>query len=327
MPRYALTVSYEGTNFCGWQKQFPHANASLPAPHLRMTDAQDEPGTSETPVPPHEEQERDGRIELRTVQSVLERAVRHVVRQPVIVQGASRTDAGVHARGQVACFSTQDDAASKGVGGWPLERGTEPLVRAINSRLPEDVLVTAARVVDGGFNPIGATSKGYTYALWVSRDRPLWNRRWVHHVWNELDIERMHAAAKLLEGEHDFAGFAAAGHGRLTTVRTIFSCDVRQTPIVRPGVVLPEHECELPAAKQVVISVTGSGFLWNMVRIIAGTLVDVGLGRKTDVDVLEVLRSGDRTKAGPTMPPTGLCLQWIRYDGASHGADDETEAS
>lgn len=313
MPRYALTVSYEGTNFCGWQKQFPHANASLPAPHLRMNEAA--ASTGETPAPDTAQtaEKHDDRIELRTVQSVLERAVRHVVRQPIIIQGSSRTDAGVHARGQVACFSTDETISGGGRGGWPAERGTEPLMRAINSRLPEDVMVTAAKIVPGDFNPIGATSKAYTYTLWVSRDRPLWVRRWVHHVWSPMDVAKMDAAARLLEGEHDFAGFAAAGHGRLTTVRTIFSCRVERTS--GPGGA--DASINDDNAYQVVIRVSGSGFLWNMVRIIAGTLVEVGLGRKSETDVLEVLRTGDRNKAGPTMPPTGLCLEWIRYDGQS----------
>jgi tRNA pseudouridine38-40 synthase len=123
----------------------------------------------------------------------------------------------------------------------------------------------------------------------------------VHQLFSTLDVDRMNQAAALLVGEHDFAGFAAAGHGRLTTIRTIFACGVTETP----------GECE--GTRRVRIEVTGSGFLWNMVRIIGGTLVEVGRGRKTLDDVRAALASGDRRLAGPTLPPTGLCLEWIKY--------------
>lgn len=266
MPRYALTIAYDGADFSGWQKQHPPA---APSP-------------------------------LRTVQETLERAVREAVREPVNVLGASRTDAGVHARGQVAAF-TASEGGEQGRG-WPAERGTTPLVRAINARLPEDVLVRGARVVGDSFDPIGdCASKGYTYSIHVSPDRPLWDRRYVQHVWTELDAAAMNEAAAVLVGEHDFGAFAAAGHGRRTTVRTVHACSVRAVEGARdPG-------------QRLVIEVSGDGFLWNMVRIIAGTLVEVGRGKLTAGSVREALETGDRRRAGPTLPPTGLCLEWIRY--------------
>jgi tRNA pseudouridine38-40 synthase len=194
-------------------------------------------------------------------------------------------------------------------GGWPFERGVDALVRALNSRLPSDVLVRNAEVAAPDFDPIsGATSKAYSYAIHNSRQRSLWDRRTSLHIWHELDAARMHEAAQVFVGEHDFAAFAAAGHGRLTTVRTVFSCAVRAEPVpaTLPGEV---------GGQRITIDISGSGFLWNMVRIIAGTLVEIGRGRLSDDDVRAALTTGDRTRAGPTLPAHGLCLEWIRYLG------------
>jgi tRNA pseudouridine38-40 synthase len=282
MPRYRLTIAYDGTDFCGWQKQEPPTGLNVdPA---RIMPAM--PGDAE------------GRIVLRTVQQVVEQAVREVVREPVELLGASRTDSGVHARGQVAAFTCES---------WPASRGVRPLVRAINSRLPDDVLVVDAGVASHDFNPIGgAAAKGYSYTLHISPDRPLWDRRYVHHIWVSLDLARMQEAAALLVGEHDFAAFAAAGHGRQSTVRTVHACAV---------VECPEAHGHLPVEmRRVRMDISGSGFLWNMVRIIAGTLVEVGRGKMASEGVRRALETGDRRDAGPTLPPTGLCLEWVRYE-------------
>ncbi len=293
MPRYRLTIAYDGTDFCGWQKQEPKdpALGGTPPPASKVDDSL--------------ETTKEGRIALRTVQAIVERAVREVVREPVILTGASRTDAGVHARAQCAAFTSHADA-SQGRG-WPAERGTEPLIRAINSRLPEDVLITDAQLVDDSFEPIaGAKSKGYSYTIVSSPHRPLWDRRTVYHTWHELDAQRMHAAAQHLIGEHDFASMAALGHGRQTTVRTIHGCAVTSEPIEAPTGSF--------ASQRLRIDVSGSGFLWNMVRILAGTLHEVGRGRLSSGDIPVILASQDRTNAGPTLPPEGLCLEWIRYE-------------
>jgi tRNA pseudouridine38-40 synthase len=331
MPRYKLTLAYDGTDFCGWQKQEPFAPvesdlcATRPSPAVLR---------AATPLPPREGEDRP-RLALRTVQGVVERAVREVVREPVVVLGASRTDAGVHARGQVCAFSCtpfngspapdsdeQADTACAGRTGWPLSRGLDRLTRAINGRLPDDVLVLAAEVVPPDFDPIThATAKAYSYTLHASPPpprgaglRPLFDRRFVHHIHENLDVPAMQAGAAMLVGEHDFAAFAAAGHGRLSTIRTIFSCTVQEftpddTAWLVPGA-LPG-----PAPfRRIRIDVCGNGFLWNMVRIIAGTLVDIGRGRKMPDDIPRILASGDRSMAGPTLPPTGLCLEWVRYN-------------
>lgn len=294
MPRYKLTLAYDGTDFCGWQKQEPlleHAQGTGSMKHIEESLEPGEPG----------------RVALRTVQAIVEKAVREVVREPITLFGASRTDSGVHARGQVAAFTTTDDPHELTKGsGWPLDRGTDPLLRAINGRLPDDVLITAIEPVAADFDPVGdAISKGYSYTIHASRTRPLWDRRYVQQVWDHLDLNLMQEAAKVLIGKHDFAAFAAAGHGRQTTVRTIHHCTVSQAA--------PGDRSWQPDTPRCIIEVSGNGFLWNMVRIIAGTLAEAGKSRLTPDDIREALKTGDRRKAGPTLPPTGLCLEWIRY--------------
>jgi tRNA pseudouridine38-40 synthase len=313
VPRYKLIIAYDGTDFCGWQKQEPPAGMEVASGKVLgpvPTGAWDTPpGAAKEALAASggtrdlKSDSDDARIELRTVQAVVERAVREVVREPIVLHGASRTDAGVHARGQVAAFSCSDSA-------WPLERGTDPLLRAVNSRLPEDVLVVSAEAVGESFNPISdCTAKGYSYRLHISPHRALWNRRFVHHVWVPLDVMKMNDAAARVVGEHDFAAFAAAGHGRLSTVRTVFECRVTDERGTGIG---PET---------VRIDISGNGFLWNMVRIIAGTLVEVGRGRMTPDSTASAIESKDRRKAGPTLPPTGLCLEWVKYRDADPAAE------
>ena len=254
MPRYRLLVAYEGTEFHGWQKQYTAAGDSL-----------------------------------RTVQGVLEETTRHVMREPIILTGASRTDAGVHAIGQTAAFTSTNEIAP------------ERLAQALTSNLPADVQVHAAEIVSEDFDPISdARSKCYAFDYVFGKPPrswpPLFDRRttfWIHH---NLDLKRMNDAARHLVGEHDFRAFAQKNHGRDNTTRTIFRCQVH-------GV--DEHRIRL--------EVVGSGFLYNMVRIIAGTLSDVGRGHIEPEQVACALESGERRLAGPTLPPYGLCLRWIHY--------------
>ncbi|MHC4991583.1 MAG: tRNA pseudouridine(38-40) synthase TruA [Planctomycetota bacterium] len=208
MPRYKLTVAYDGTCFHGWQKQKPTAPGGQP---------------------------------LRTVQGVLEEAVRAVVREPVLVVGASRTDSGVHARGQVAAFSSVAEV--------PLDR----LPAAINARLPDDVQVRGVRTVSDEFDPItDCVAKGYRYRLAhdcaLRRRRPLFGRHFVAWTSYHLDPDAMDRAARHLEGEHDFASFTRLHHGRESTVRTVDECRVQATG---PG------RCTL--------QISGNGFLYNMI--------------------------------------------------------------
>ena len=264
MPRFRLTVAYDGTAFRGWQRQ--------------------DPPTGEV---------------IRTVQATLESVIGRVVGEPVVVHGASRTDAGVHAKGQVACFDYR--------GQVPVSR----LAAAINSRLPEDVLITDAAPAPHDFIPSSeATTKQYSY-IWSHGGkhgvlRPLFDRNFVAFTAHALDPVPMHEAAQFLVGTHDFLAFTKLDHGRETTVRTIHRCDVES---------LDEHRLR--------IVVEGSGFLYNMVRIISGTLVEVGRGYRNVDWVREALLSLERDHSGPTAPAQGLCLEWLRYpDGRWHWAPE-----
>ncbi len=282
VPRYRLTIAYDGTLFHGWQKQQPPAQT----PFSRSRHLLDpHPVAAEAPSDEGE------RLTLRTVQEVVERAVSQLYARRINVSGASRTDAGVHARFQTASFIVPDDS-----GGPPPDR----LAVALNALLPEDVVVHAAHVVHDRFDPcFDCVAKGYRYSLHVSRERPLWDRLTVFHHWHRLDLARMNEAAALFPGTRDFGAFVALGHGRPNTTRTIIHCRAEQ----------PAPD----AGNRITIDVAADGFLWNMVRIIAGTIVDAGRGRMTAADIQHALNTGDRTLAGPTLPPHGLCLQWAYY--------------
>jgi tRNA pseudouridine38-40 synthase len=265
--RIKLTVAYDGTHFFGWQKQHPPEE------------------------PP-----------LRTAQGVLERAVRAVVREEVSVHGASRTDSGVHALGQVAAFDTHCEIAA------------DRFPPAISSRLPGDIRVTGAEVVPAEFNVIGdVVAKEYRYRVAFGRreahERPLFDRFHVAWVpWN-LDLHAMNEAATALVGRHDFASFTRLNHGRESTVRRITLCQ---------AAIIDERVAEL--------TVRGEGFLWNMVRIIAGTLVEVGAGRRSAGSMADIIAANERSAAGVTMPPEGLTLQWITYGPPGCGRQRQLEA-
>jgi tRNA pseudouridine38-40 synthase len=255
--RYKLTLAYRGTNYHGWQSQ---------------------PVTENYPdaVP-----EGQG---IPTIQETLSRAIESVVRHPVKLVGSSRTDAGVHAKGQLAHFDTEATQIPR-----------EGLRRAINAALPADITIRSLDAVDATFDAIASTtSKRYQYAIWNQPDRPTFFPDLVWHRWQQLDRAAMREAAGRVVGTHDFASFARPGHGRENTVRTVLSCDVSAR------------------GPMVVVGVEGTGFLWNMVRIIVGTLVEVGLGRLRAAQIETILAARDRQEAGPTAPPHGLYLQWIR---------------
>jgi len=292
MPRYKLTVAYDGTWFHGWQKQGkrelaesePVSESPMENP-LSVDSALDAARAGLAKTPSRAEPPAD---QLRTIQAVLERAIQRVVNEPVIVTGASRTDAGVHARGQVAAFTTSRDI--------PLGK----IARAISSRLPDDVRVLRAEVAADDFDPItGALGKGYRYRMafgCLPHQVPLFDRHFVARTPHELDCARMNLASRMLMGEHDFASFARIDHGRETTVRTVFDCKIVQT-----------------ARRRCHLDIAGNGFLYNMVRIIMGTLLEVGRGKIEPEAMPEIIAAKDRRAAGPTMPPTGLSLMWVRY--------------
>ena len=256
MPRYKLTVAYDGTRFHGWQKQHP-----------------------------------PGEAPLRTVQGVMEEVVTALLRvEKINVVGASRTDSGVHARGQVAAFSSDRE----------FDLAKLPMI--LTSRLPEDVQVLDATIVPPEFSPITqCTSKGYRYTIAWGRKhgvlRPLFDRHFVTWTAYELDLNRMQAAAVHLIGENDFVSFTRKNHGRESTVREVFSCEVSES-----------------GEREIQIDISGNGFLYNMVRIIAGTLLEIGRGQWPPEKMKDILEAKDRDAAGPTLPPEGLCLEWVNYD-------------
>lgn len=311
MPRYRLTIAYEGTEFHGWQKQ------ALPSP--------------ENP------QERRP---LRTVQHVVEQAIREVVREPIRLHGASRTDAGVHAAAQTAAFTvpvarSEEKFVVDGRDAHPTEsdsEATSPSARrvwekltddrlrlAVNSRVPDDVTIVSLARTRDDFDPIGdCLAKGYRYSICAGLDRPLWDRRYVHQIRSPLDLAKMREAAARCVGRRDFAAFAAAGHGRLSTVRTVLSCDVSECGLSEPpsgGPTRLGEPCHHAPGRRYSIDISGDGFLHNMVRIIAGTIVEAGRGRFEPDQMEKAIRSGDRRDAGPTLPAKGLCLMWMRYRG------------
>jgi tRNA pseudouridine38-40 synthase len=256
--RYKIICAYRGTRYHGWQQQ----------PAL--------PTYKGDPPPPGSG--------IPSVQETLAAAIGTVVGHPISIVGASRTDAGVHAKGQVAHFDTDQTQI-------PLEG----LRMAVNHRLPEDILIKSMQPAPADFDAIGAAvSKRYQYFIWSAPDRNPFFPDLCWHRWQPLDHSAMRAAASLLEGEHDFASFAKPGHGRQTTIRTVKRCSVSAR------------------GAMVIIGVEGSGFLWNMVRIMVGTLVEVGLGQYRPAQISDMLSARDRQAAGSTAPPHGLFLQWIK---------------
>ncbi|HZR27042.1 MAG TPA: tRNA pseudouridine(38-40) synthase TruA [Vicinamibacterales bacterium] len=219
-----------------------------------------------------------------SIQGLLEDALRDLDQRNVTVIGAGRTDAGVHALAQVAAFTLEREIAP------------DALVRAMNVRLPDTVRVGGAEAVPPTFHPqFDSRSKQYRYRIWNDDVMSPFERRYAWHVLGELDVDAMQRAAKLLEGEHDFAAFQATDSDTKTTVRTIFSSEI----------------CKLKS--EISYDVVGSGFLRHMVRNITGSLVDVGRRRFPVEWLSDVLASRDRTKAGRAAPPHGLFLVRVNY--------------
>ncbi len=256
--RYKLVISYRGTHYHGWQKQGVYANYKGP-----------------TPKPGHG---------IPTIQEIVSRALGEVLGHPVRLVGSSRTDTGVHAKGQLAHLDTDQ-----------VQIPPDGLKRATNCQIPDDILIRSIEPADPEWDAIGSTiSKRYQYAIWNEEDR---NPLYSDLVWHRrlpLDFQAMQAATKHFVGTHNFASFAKPGHHRGSTVRTVLACDIsRRGPLI-------------------VMAVEGTGFLWNMVRIIVGTVAQVGLGLFAPDDIRDMLAAKDRRKGGATAPPHGLYLQWIK---------------
>ncbi len=223
---------------------------------------------------------------LRTVQDTLEQTIRRVVRHPLELVGSGRTDAGVHAAGQAAAFVTT----------CPLDE--QRMLYAIRSRLPEDVTVSAVQEVHPDFDATrSALSKLYRYRIHNTDARPVEHltQRYAFHCWHPLDAARMADAARHFVGEMDFAAVAGSGCRKPSTVRTVLRCEVERR------------------SEEIWIDVEGRGFLYNQVRNMVGTLINVGVGRWEPDRIPAILASRDRSQAGPTVPARGLCLRWVKY--------------
>jgi tRNA pseudouridine38-40 synthase len=271
--RYKLVIAYRGTRYHGWQKQPMLPNYRKKAPP---------PGQG-----------------IPTIQEILSRAIGEVVRHPIKLVGSSRTDSGVHAKGQLAHFDTH-----------AVQIPPEGMRRALNHALPEDVVVKEIVPVSNSFDAILSTiSKRYQYFIWNDVERPNFSPELCWHRWMNLDFDAMHEAAKHFVGTHDFASFTKPGHARESTVRTVLACEVsRRGP-------------------RIVVGVEGTGFLWQMVRIMVGTLGDVGLGRIHPDEIPKILEARDRRAGGLTAPPHGLYLQWIKTTEEGVAVRPRPEAS
>ena len=246
MRNIKLIIEYDGKEFNGWQKQPTKLN----------------------------------------IQGTIEQAIKIVTGEEVDLTASGRTDAGVHAFGQVANFKTNSNI--------PIDK----VAVALNSNLKKSIRIISAEEVDERFHSrLTCKKKTYRYVINNSEFSSAIYRNLETHIPQKLDIKKMQEAVKYFEGEHDFKAFKASGTSSKSSVRTIYSARVLQMPNNR-----------------IYIELTGNGFLYNMVRIIAGTLVDVGLEKIKPESIKEIIASGDRNLAGKTLPPNGLFLLNVEYE-------------
>jgi len=255
MRHIKLLIEYDGSNYHGWQSQ------------------------------------KSG----NTIQDVLYERIASITGGEIRLVGASRTDAGVHALGQVAAFSTDSDLS------------IDVLKRALNAKLPEDIRILAIEETDESFNPrFDAVKKRYIYLMSMGRNESAFLHKYRWQIKADLDIEAMREAASMLIGEHDFSSLRGSGCSAKTTVRHIHLLEITAL-----------HAMEFMTVSirgdWIKISIEANAFLRHMVRNIVGTLVEVGKGRIAVKDVSAILNARDRTKAGPTAPAAGLFLEKVYY--------------
>ena len=220
-----------------------------------------------------------------SIQQKLEEAVAQITREQLTVTGAGRTDAGVHARGQAASFRSRTSLSP------------EKLRDALNAVLPRDIAVLRVEEAPEDFHArFSARGKVYQYTILQGPVRSAIERSLCWHFRSELDMDRMRQAASALVGRHDFAAFRTESREPKATVRTLHRLDIE-----REGL-------------RLILTFEGDGFLYNMVRAIVGTLVDVGRGKLSPGSMADILQSRDRGRAGPTAPAKGLCLVEVKYE-------------
>lgn len=244
MRNIKLTIEYDGKCYNGWQKQPNKLN----------------------------------------IQGEIEKAIYNITKEKVALIGSGRTDAGVHALGQVANFRTDSQI--------PIEK----LAIAINSQLKNSIVIKNAEEVNERFHSrYNAKQKTYRYIINNSKTGSAIYRNLEYCFPIKLDVEKMKKAAKYFEGEHDFKAFKSSGTSSKNSVRTIYKAEVKQDK------------------ERIIIELTGNGFLYNMVRIISGTLLDVGLGKILPEEIPNIIEEKNRQKAGKTLPPHGLYLVAVEY--------------
>ena len=245
MEHYKIILSYDGSRYDGWQRQ----------------------GNTE-----------------RTIQGKLESVLSRLDGQTVELRGAGRTDAGVHARGQVADFRLEHDPS-------PAE-----VQEYLNHYLPEDIAVRSCETCDPRFHSrLSATGKRYVYRIWNCSVPNVFERKYLTTWPQELDLDTMQQGASLLLGTHDFKAFCANKKFKKSSVRTLTALNIERL------------------GNEVRFTFEGDGFLYNMVRILTGTLVEIGMGERNAEDIPTILTSLDRMQAGRTMPPQGLILDEVFY--------------
>lgn len=225
----------------------------------------------------------------QTIQCKIETLLSKVLEESIEITGSGRTDSGVHAYGQVANFHTNST--------MPLEE----LQQAFWQYLPQDINVLSLEEVDERFHArLSAKAKTYQYSIYNAPVIDVFARNYAWNIQEPLDVEAMKKAASLLCGEHDFMSFCSNKKMKKSTVRTIYSIDFDVIPV--------------PYGNQIEINYRGNGFLYNMVRILTGTLVEVGLGKRLPEDIPAIIKAENRQAAGVTAPPMGLFLCNVEYD-------------
>ena len=243
---FRIIIQYDGTKYNGWQKQVSTEN---------------------------------------TIQGKLEAILSKMCEEPVEVNGAGRTDAGVHALAQVANFRIATDKIA------------EEVMQYMNQYLPQDISVVSCKEAGERFHArLNATGKHYQYSVWNSAKKPVFKRNYTHQVPERLDLDAIKKACDYLTGTHDFQSFTSTKRGKKSTVRTIDSIELEQV------------------GEELIFHFKGDGFLYHMVRILMGTLVEIGLGIRKAEDIPNVLEACDRSEAGHLIPAKGLTLVEVTYD-------------
>ncbi|MBR3761157.1 MAG: tRNA pseudouridine(38-40) synthase TruA [Lachnospiraceae bacterium] len=246
MRNFKILLQYDGTRYQGWQRQISTDN---------------------------------------TIQGKLEALLSKMCDASIVIQGAGRTDAGVHALGQAASFHMDTD------------KTPEEIMAYMNAYLPEDISVISCEEKPERFHArLNAKGKVYRYCIWNSANKPVFRRKYVHQVPGELDMAAMKQAAACLLGTHDYQSFTSAKRGKKSTVRTVDSIEIERS------------------GEEVLFTFKGNGFLYHMVRIMMGTLIETGLGIRKAEEIPRILEAKDRSKSGHLIPGKGLTLMEVIYD-------------